>query len=92
MFLLPVLLPGEAGLRNPWHESLAQAVEHAKQTWLRLSANMHLGGYDIHVAEGALPDPEWPAHDIESLVNVAFRGKIIDSRDHPIVQALLGKI
>ena len=92
VFLIPVPLPGETGLRNPWHESLAQAVERAKQHWLRLSANMLLGGYDIYVAEGALPDPEWPAHDIESLVAVAFRGKVITSLDHPLVQALLGKI
>ena len=92
VFLIPVPLPGETGLRNPWHESLAQAVERAKQHWLRLIANMLLGGYDIYVAGGALPDPEWPAHDIESPVAVAFRGKVITSLDHPLVQAVLGKI
>ena len=92
VFLIPVPLPGETGLRNPWHESLAQAVERAKSHWLRLIANMLLGGYDIYVAEGALPDPEWPAHDIESLVAVAFRGKVITSLDHPLVQGVLGKI
>ena len=92
VFLIPVPLPGETGLRNPWHESLAQAVERAKSHWLRLIANMLLGGYDIYVAGGALPDPEWPAHDIESLVAVAFRGKVITSLDHPLVQAVLGKI
>ena len=26
--LIPVPLPGDTGTRNPWHESLAQAVEH----------------------------------------------------------------
>ena len=31
VFLIPVPLPGEDGSRNPWHESLAQAVEHAKK-------------------------------------------------------------
>ena len=92
VFLIPVPLPGETGLRNPWHESLAQAVERAKSHWLRLIANMLLGGYDIYVAGGALPDPEWPAHDIESLVAVAFRGRVITSLDHPLVQGVLGKI
>jgi hypothetical protein len=90
--LIPVPLPGEDGTRNPWHESLAQAVEHAKLKWLRITANMHAGGYDVYEAEGELPEPEWPAHDIEALVQVAFRGKIITSLDHPVVQSLLGKI
>jgi hypothetical protein len=90
--LIPVPLPGEDGTRNPWHESLAQAVEHAKLKWIRIAANMHVGGYDVYEAEGELPEPEWPAHDIDELVQVAFRGKIITSLDHPIVQSLLGKI
>lgn len=92
VFLIPVPLPGEDGTRNPWHESLAQAVEYAKLKWLRINANMHIGGYDVYEAEGALPAPEWPPHDMNDLVTVAFRGKIITSLDHPIVQSLLGKI
>ena len=90
--LIPVPLPGEDGTRNPWHESLAQAVEHAKLKWIRITANMHAGGYDVYEAEGELPEPEWPAHTIDALVQVAFRGKIIASLDHPVVQSLLGKI
>lgn len=90
-FLIPVPLPGEDGSRNPWHESLAQAVEHAKKVWLRISANMHVGAYDIYVAEGTLPEPAWPAHDMDALVQVAFRGKIITSLDHPVVQSMLGR-
>jgi hypothetical protein len=53
---------------------------------------MHAGGYDVYEAEGALPEPEWPANNIDKLVNVAFRGKIITSLDHPVIQTLLGKI
>lgn len=92
VLLITVPLPGEDGTRNPWHESLAQAVEHAKLKWIRITANMHAGGYDVYEAEGELPEPEWPAHDINALIQVAFRGKIITSLDHPVVQALLGKI
>jgi len=92
VFLIPVPLPNEAGTRNPWHESLAQAVENAKTKWLRINANMHVGGYDVYEAEGQLPEPDWPAHDIDSLIKVAFRGKIITDLDHPIVQSLLGKL
>ena len=92
VFLIPVPLPGEDGTRNPWHESLAQAVEYAKLKWIRITANMHVGGYDINEAQAELPEPEWPAHDIDALIQVAFRGKIINGLDHPVVQSLLGKI
>jgi hypothetical protein len=92
VFLIPVPLPAESGTRNPWHESLAQAVEHAKMKWIRITANMHIGGYDIYEAEGVLPEPEWPEHDIEALGDVAFRGKIISALDHPVVQSLLGRL
>ena len=90
--LIPVPLPGENGTRNPWHESLAQAVEHAKEQWIRIAANLRGGGYDISVAQAELPQPEWPEQNIEALVEIAFRGKIINSLDHPVVQALLGRI
>ena len=92
VFLIPVTLPGESGIRNSWPESLEQAVEHAKRKWIRITANMHTGGYDVYEAEGQLPEPEWPAHDVNALVNVAFRGKIITNLDHPVIQTLLGKV
>lgn len=92
VFLIPVPLPGENGARNPWHESLAQAVEHAKLKWIRIAANMHTGSYDVYEAKGELSEPEWPAHDIDALIQVAFSGKIITNLDHPVVQSLLGRI
>ena len=53
---------------------------------------MPLGAYDVFEAEASLSEPEWPEHDIEALIEVAFRGKIISSLEHPVVQSLLGRI
>ena len=92
VFLIPVPLPGEDGTRYHWYESLAQAVEHAKLKWIRITSNMHAGGYDVYEAEGVLPEPEWPSHGIDALIEVAFRGKIITNLDHPVVQSLLGRV
>jgi hypothetical protein len=89
--LIPVPLPGDSGVRHPAHESLAQAVEYAKLKWIRLNFNKHISGYDIYQAEALLPEPEWPSGDIESYVQVAFRGRIITSLDHPVIQAHLGR-
>ena len=92
VFLIPVPRPGESGARNPWHESLFQAVELARESWIRIDANMAMGGYNVFEAQVSLPEPDWPEHDIHKLVEVAFRGKIIQSLDHPLVQGLLGRI
>ena len=90
--LIPVQLPKDDGTRNPWHESLAQAVERAKINWIRINPNMQLGGYDIFEATAQLPEPIWPARTIDELVDIAFLGKIIRSVEHPVVQTYLGKI
>ena len=92
VLLIPVPLPGDDGNRNPWHESLAQAVELSKENWIRISANMRLGCYDVFVAEATLSEPEWPEYSMKTILEVAFRGKIITSLEHPIVQSLLGRI
>ena len=92
IFLIPVPLPDATGTRNPWHESLAQSLELAKLKWLRIAANMHIGCYDVFAAESVLSEPEWPEPGMDILIEVAFRGKIIESLDHPVVQSLLGRV
>ena len=90
--LIPVQLPKDDGTRNPWHESLAQAVERAKIKWIRINSNMQLGGYDVYEATAELPEPDWPVHCMDKYIEIAFLGKIIRSVDHPVVQTYLGKI
>ncbi len=90
--LIPVFLPGDDGKRNPWHESLAQAVELAKTRWVRIEANMSAGAYDVLEATGNLAEPVWPDSSMGDLIQVAFRGKIIDCESHPVVQTMLGAV
>lgn len=92
VFLIPVFLPGEDGKRNQWHESLAQAVNLAETHWVRIVANMSVGGYDVLQAQGALAEPVWPDTSMEELINVAFRGKIIDTENHPVIHGLMGAV
>jgi len=91
-YLIPIPLPGPNGVRNPWHESLLQAVLRARLVWLRISANKDLGGYDIFEAAASLPEPIWPDTTMDELLEVAFKGRIITTVDHAIVQERLGRI
>jgi hypothetical protein len=90
--LVPVPLPGPEGQRNPWHQTLLDAITLSKTNWLRINANLGNGGYDVFQAQVELPDPEWPDHTIDEIIKVAFRGRIINDLAHPVVQGLLGRV
>ena len=90
LFLWPVRLPAPDDRPNEWHRSAREAAEMAMTQWLRMKANMSLGGYEITVAECAMADPAWPEHSFQDLVRIAFRDRIIASLDHPVIKRLRG--
>jgi hypothetical protein len=90
IFLWPCRLPAADGKTNPWHESALEAAEHAMRRWVRVSADMALGAYQLFEAVGALPDPEWPEASFAELLATAFKGRMIDTPEHPVVRRLRG--
>lgn len=88
--LWPLKLPNDDMRYNAWSETAREAAELAKTHWVRLKADMSLGGYRIYTAEGQLSEPEWPNKPLNELLELAFRGRIIDSVDHPVVRRLRG--
>lgn len=93
LFLLPVRLPKPDGRSDSWLESLERAVELAKSKWVRISANMNEGRYNVYEAIGNLPDPTWP-NDLtfDDILNKSFNGRVINNKDHPVVKKALGEI
>ena len=92
LHLWPVKLPGPDGKHNEWHRSAAEAAELAMTRWIRLTANMSLGAYEIFEATGDLPEPEWPDIPFPEILKIAFRDRIVDRADHPLVQRLRGQV
>jgi hypothetical protein len=90
LFLWPVRLPGPDGKEVSWWPSARIAAEGAVKRWTRITANKSLGGYDTAVAEGAIPEPEWPELTFLDMIKIAFRDRTIDSLDHPLVKRLRG--
>jgi len=90
-FVWPVKLPTPDGKINPWHQSAAEAAEKAMATWVRVTANMSLGAYELFEATGNLPDPIWPEHTFSEILQIAFRGRVINTPDHPLVLKLQGQ-
>jgi hypothetical protein len=91
-FLWPVALGDGTGRRNAWHETAREAPELAKREWVKLVSDMPSGCYRIYRAKGKLPEPVFPEKNLEELLRIAFRGRIIDNESHPVVRQALGMI
>lgn len=91
LFLMPITMPGSDGKWNPWHRSLHDAAELAQSRWVRTSANMSLGGYDVYEATGDLPEPNWPALSFQQILEVAFKDSYIQTEGHPAIRKLRGE-
>lgn len=88
----PIRMPGEDGRIDQWNGSASQAAEKAKSQWIRVSADMSLGAYQVYRAEGIPQEPDWPDTSFEDILATAFSGHYIDTLDHPVIRRLHGKI
>lgn len=91
-FIWPVSLGDGTGRRNAWHETAREAMELAKISWVKMVSDMASGCYRIFRAKGKLSEPAFPEKGLDELLRLAFRGRIIDSEDHPAVKQALGLI
>lgn len=90
--LWPVKAPTEEGKLDSWNESATNIVNEHSEKWIRLRSNRSLGAYDCVIAKGEIPDPDWPEITYEEVVEKAFKGKIIDDIDHPMLKNLRGEL
>jgi len=90
--LWPLKIPAQDGRQNAWHASALQAAGHAKRHWIRVSANMGQGQYDVYEATGNLPEPEWPELTTQQIFRIAFKDRYITSMDHPVLRRLRGEV
>jgi hypothetical protein len=91
-FLWPVNLPGEDGRLDTWSQSAHAAAQIAEKSWIRLVSNRSFGAYEVMQAAGNLEDPEWPELTFQELVNLAFKDKVVDRLDHPVLRRLRGEL
>lgn len=91
LFVWPVQLPGSDGKIDEWSRSAMEAATMAVAKWVRVAANMHLGAYEVHEAPGDLAAPTWPDTSFRDILAVAFKGRMIESFDHPVLRRLRGE-
>jgi len=74
-----------------WFRSGREAAERAMTRWMRLVAKMDLGAYEMQEASAAFGEPTWPTMPFEDILAVAFRDRVIDRPDHPVVKRIRGE-
>jgi hypothetical protein len=75
-----------------WHRSAAEAAEKAIDHWVRITANMSSGAYDIDLAVGNLGEPKWPELSMLEILRIAFKDRLIDDYDHAVIRRLRGEM
>lgn len=91
VFVWWLRLPGADGKANSWNESALEAADRASESWVRLSANQRVCAYDIALASIS-EDPRWPDKPFNDLLRIAFKGKVIETLDHPVLRRLRGEV
>ena len=92
LFLWPIRLPGLDGKIDDWSRSALDAANEASSQWVRVTANMGLGAYDVAIGSGLTSEPSWPETPFQELLRIAFRDKMISEWSHPVLQRLRGEI
>jgi len=88
-FIWPLRLPNE-NRKDTWASTALDAAAMAVDTWVRVTANMSLGGYQIAIAR-INNEPKWPKESFNDLLRIAFKGFVVDSLDHPVLKKLRGE-
>jgi hypothetical protein len=90
--LWPARLPRNDGRTDHWMQSEHHAATRAMAQWVRMTANMAAGAFDVRVSMAELPEPEWPEMSFEQLLELAFADHIIEDMNHPVLRRLRGEM
>lgn len=90
LFLWRVKLPGADGRSNSWTDSALQIAKAAEDNWARMVSDTTNGTYGHYEPSADLPDPRWPTISFREVIRIAFRDRMIESLDHPVIRELRG--
>ena len=93
IFLWPVRLPADDRDRiRRMADSALGAAEQAKELWVKLVWDKHLGAWVMYRAKGDLGTPQWRDKSFRDLLEIAFRSHLIDKPDHEVIRELAGEL
>jgi hypothetical protein len=94
LFLWPLRQPRGDKKRddNEWNASARSAALTAETRWIKIVADQHAGCYNVYSPIQSLSDPNWAElPTFTQLLTVAFRDRLVESIDHPVLVQLAGE-
>ena len=91
-FLWAVRFTDARGNPDSWSMSALRICTEYTDQWIKIKSKMSTGCYEVIKAPIEIPPPEWPAGGLKFLVNRAFKNKIINSLDDPVIKRLKGLV
>ncbi|KKG31044.1 hypothetical protein DU38_05230 [Methanosarcina mazei] len=94
IFLSEIAHPDSEGKDNEYNRTRRLAYSAAEISWVKLQTNESIGAYDTVLAMSKLPEPEWPEEpeNINKALEIAFKDKIIEDHNHPVLKKLRGEL
>src|SRR5262245_6641815 len=92
IFLWEVNLPRPDGRADELSRTSLESLNLASKQWVRVVANMSLGGYEVFTAAGELSEPIWPDLSFRELLKIAFKDRFIKDASHPVLRRLRGEV
>ena len=91
----PIKLPKD-NRENTWLESAVAAAEAAMNDWVCITSNSQSRMYTTSKALGVFPAPDWSqitqGKNVNELLRIAFKERLILNETHPVIQKLRGLI
>ena len=91
-FLWPIGLPGPDGKHHEAHRVSLEAAKLAMKQWIRIYWDPGEHQYFVLQAENQSTEPVWPDLPFKKILRIAFKDRLIDSFDHPVLRRLRGEI
>lgn len=85
----PLRAPSSLGRSDTWAETAIEIARVAKTTWVQVHSDTRIGAYTYLTLPDCRDEPDWGDTAWPALRELAFRAKLIDSFDHPTLQAVL---
>jgi hypothetical protein len=90
LLLWPVPMPDGDPQKDKCGESHRAAAALAQSKWVRMQWVKGTKTYSARESEGVIAEPTWPRETFDQLLQVGFRGRIIDSPSHPAARTIRG--
>ena len=74
-----------------WHSSAMDVLKIGEAKWVKPIADRDISAYRLKIAVADYGEPDWGEYTINHLLELAFKGHVIDHKDHKVLRDATGE-